>query len=340
MDKSDQCALLRLLYHCSRREIFLRLQQNSSWTPAARELTGYDKLEQDLGQLADDIQVIDWYSPKFPQLLREIPDPPVALFCQGTQLPPDLAWIGIVGARRASRTGLNFAHHLAEDLSAVGMPIISGLAYGIDAAAHRGALSAGGLTSAVLGGGHDHFYPKMHVSLGAEIVAAGGAILSEYPPSQGVRKHQFPERNRIVSGLCVGIVVVEAGDKSGSLITARLALEQGREVMAVPGSVNNPGAKGCHRLLKQGASMVTSAADVVETLGLQAVIRKRTQLVVTGLSQNQQLILDAMGYEEILADEVAHETKLTTQVVLSQLVQLELKGFVESGPHGYIRRSQ
>ena len=212
-----------------------------------------------------------------PLALRSIPDPPRRLYCRGDPAALDRPAVAIVGSRRCSRQGRETAFALGRDLIAQGVSVVSGLAYGIDAAAHRGALATFGdgsalsaphrpVTIAVLGSGLDNIYPRAHAGLAAEIVAAGGAVLSEHEPDEGPRKHHFPARNRIVSGLCLGVVIVEASDKSGSLITARLALEQGRDVMAVPSLVSSPLSAGCHRLIRQGAALVEQAEHVMEAL--------------------------------------------------------------------------
>lgn len=210
-----------------------------------------------------------------PERLRVIPDPPRRLYARGAVEALAAPSVAIVGSRRATRAGRQFAEALAGDLAAAGLVVVSGLAYGIDAAAHRGALVGGGRTVAVLGSGLGHVYPRQHAALAAEIVDGGGALVSEYPDDRAPRKHQFPERNRLISGLSLGVVIVEATTKSGSLITARMAAEQGREVMAVPGPVTSPLSGGCHRLLKSGAALIESADDVLYAVGYDTVERPR-----------------------------------------------------------------
>ena len=198
------------------------------------------------------------YRRDLPLALRSIPDPPQRLFCRGDPAALDGPAVAIVGSRRCTRQGREMAFALARDLVAQGLNVVSGLAYGIDAAAHRGALAArcdgaarttgAAATVAVLGSGLDNVYPRAHTGLAADVVRAGGALVSEHVHDEGPRKHHFPARNRIVSGLCLGVVIVEASDKSGSLITARLALEQGRDVMAVPSLVSSPLSAGVPRL--------------------------------------------------------------------------------------------
>jgi DNA processing protein len=201
----------------------------------------------------------------YPKPLREIPDPPLALYVRG-KVPEHVA-VAVVGTRNPSSDGEYVAHRMAADLAAAGVCAVSGLARGVDAFAHRGALEAGGPTVAVLGCGVDVPYPAGHEELAAR-VALHGAVVSEYPPGTPPAKHHFPSRNRIISGLSRAVVVVEATLRSGALITADLALEQGREVFAVPGSVLNPRSQGPHRLLREGAGWAESAADVLQALGL------------------------------------------------------------------------
>ena len=203
----------------------------------------------------------------YPQLLREISRPPAQLFVRGNVAALALPQLAIVGSRSATPGGTETAHAFARHLAARGFCITSGLAEGIDAAAHQGALAAGGRTLAVCGTGPDIVYPRQHERLADEIVAAGGAIVAEFAPGTPVLRSNFPRRNRLISGLSVGTLVIEAGIRSGALITARHALEQGREVFAIPGSIHNPVARGCHHLIRHGAKLVETAADIVDELG-------------------------------------------------------------------------
>jgi DNA processing protein len=202
----------------------------------------------------------------YPRMLREIHDPPPVLFARGSITSKDSLAIAIVGSRHGTQYGLQQAERLAGSLARAGFTIISGLARGIDAAAHRGALAAGGRTIAVLGSGVLSIYPPEHVELAEEVTAAG-AVISESPPRAQPMTGAFPQRNRLISGLSLGVIVVEASNQSGALITARLAMEQGREVFAVPGRVDNRMAHGCHRLIRDGAKLVETAEDVLEELG-------------------------------------------------------------------------
>ncbi len=202
---------------------------------------------------------------RYPERLRTIPDPPPVLYCDGLPGPEDRLAIAVVGARRATSYGVRVTEALARDLARLGFTIVSGMARGIDAAAHRGALAAGGRTIAVLGCGLDVVYPPEHDRLKAEI-ARSGSVMTEFPPGTRPLASHFPRRNRILSGLALGVVVVEAAEGSGSLITARLALDQGREVFAVPGPLDAPLSRGPHGLIKQGAKLVETVEDIMEEL--------------------------------------------------------------------------
>ncbi len=214
------------------------------------------------------IRVIDLYHADYPARLRTISDAPAVLFVKGTLLPADQQAMAIVGSRRASPYGRHVAAELAAGLAGRGFTVVSGMALGADAAAHEGCLRAGGRTIAVLGSGLDIVYPPEHVAL-YERIAAAGAVISEYPPGTPPARTNFPVRNRLISGLALGVVVVEAPEKSGALITATHALEQGREVFAVPGSVNSSQNRGAHQLLRDGARLVESVEDILEELSWQ-----------------------------------------------------------------------
>lgn len=218
-------------------------------------------------QVSGMIAVVRWEDPSYPGPLRTIADPPRTLYLRGTLRDEDRTAVAVVGARRASAYGVAVAEWLGRDLARCGVAVVSGLARGIDAAAHRGALRGGGRTIAVLGCGVDIVYPPEHARLMAQIIEAG-AVLAEYPPGTPPLKHQFPARNRIISGLSLGVVVVEGREDSGALITADCALEQGREVFAVPGGIFEQTSALPHRLLQQGAKLVTGVEDILEELRL------------------------------------------------------------------------
>lgn len=281
----------------------------------------------------------------YPPLLAEIPDPPLALFVRGATRSLDDRGVAIVGSRRCTSTSTMLATDLAEGLSRCGCVVVSGLASGVDGAAHRGALQAGSSTVAVLGHGHAHCYPAQHRGLTRRILETGGALLSEYPPSWPPRPYFFPERNRIISGLTEAVLVVEASQRSGSLITARMALEQGRDVLAVPGPVAAGAHRGCHRLLKDGAALVEGIEDVYAALGVDASVResireasRATTAEESALTEVEVRLLDLTGADgrptEVLVEMLGEPASRT----LSLLTELELKGFVRAVDDGYIRR--
>ena len=292
-----------------------------------------------------DIVVFD--DPDYPQLLKEIYDPPLVLFVKGNRKLLNTPQLAIVGSRSASIQGREITVDLAKQLVAQGLTITSGLALGIDAAAHRGALSANGLTIAVVATGLDKIYPARHASLTNDILQADGAVVSEFLPGTLPKAGHFPKRNRIISGLSKGVLVVEAELKSGSLITARCALEQGREVYAVPSSIANPLAKGCHWLIKQGATLVEECADIINdldvcTTSISAPVNKVTKVQkITENNHQQDLcndsLLASVGYEVTPIDTVVASSKLPIETVLTRLTILELKGDVIAVPGGYLR---
>ena len=273
-----------------------------------------------------------------PLPLRAIPDPPARLFCRGDPASLAKPSVAVVGSRRCTRQGAQLAFELGRDLAARGVVVVSGLAYGIDAAAHGGALAAiaeepcDGATVAVLGGGLDRIYPSGHRPLAAQIVAAGGAVVSEYEPAASARKHHFPARNRIVSGLCLGVVIVEASARSGSLITARMALEQGREVMAMPSLIASPLSAGCHRLIREGAALVESAEQVLEELRIE---RPEPKSPPAALSAQDDAVLAAVQATTTAVDAIVATTALPLPEVLQRLAELEIDGAVVARGGGY-----
>jgi len=271
--------------------------------------------------------------PEYPRILREIPDPPGVLYVSGELQPRDAAAIAIVGSRHATHYGIAQAERLAASLARAGLTVISGLARGIDAAAHRGALGADGRTLAVLGSGLLNIYPPEHRELAAQ-VRASGAILSELALRSKPLQGTFPQRNRLISGLSLGVIVVEASDRSGALITARHAMEQGREVFAVPGRVDSRMSRGCHRLIRDGAKLVETADDVLEELGpLVAPAPKAdgTPLLRPAellLNELEQQVLAAVALDPTTVDQMVERTKLPAQQVLSTVVVLEMRRLV------------
>ncbi len=279
------------------------------------------------------IAIVSPRDPAYPRSLREIVDPPGVLFVRGALAPRDALAVAIVGARHATRYGLAQAERLAASLSRAGLTIVSGLARGIDGAAHRGALSAGGRTIAVLGSGVLNIYPPEHQEL-AQQVMAQGAVVSEAPVRAAPMSGMFPQRNRLISGMTLGVIVVEAARQSGALITARHATEQGREVFAVPGRVDSRMSHGCHQLLRDGAKLVESPEDVLEELGpLVAAaprddgppVRHPAELL---LNEVEQAVLAAIGDETTSVDQVVAASGLPTQQVLATLSVLEIRRIV------------
>jgi DNA processing protein len=275
--------------------------------------------------------------PRYPARLREIPQAPLALFCQGDTELLALPQIAIVGSRSASPQGLDNASAFAEALAARGLTVTSGLALGIDGAAHRGALKARGLSIAVCATGLDRVYPARHRALAHELVAGGGLLVSEYPVGVQALAENFPKRNRIISGLALGVLVVEAARESGSLITARQASEQGREVFAIPGSIHNPMARGCHRLIRQGAKLVESVDDILEELGPQ--IAGLLREAVPAPQAPPDPLLEAIGDAPCTLDELLARTGLDIAGLSAALLDAELAGRVAVTADGrYMRR--
>lgn len=269
----------------------------------------------------------------YPPQLLEIADPPPVLYVVGRRellTGPSLA---VVGSRNASPQGVANAESFAQVLSDAGLAIVSGLALGIDAAAHRGALRGSASSVAVIGTGMDIVYPKRNLDL-AKQLAHHGAIVSEFPLGTPALANNFPRRNRIISGLARGCLVVEATTSSGSLITARLATEQGREVFAIPGSIHSPFARGCHALIKQGAKLVESAQDVLEEIGWAA----RTKPAAGAEPAAEDPLLTQMGYDPLSIDELAARTGLGADEISAKLLQFELDGLVCSLPGGRHQR--
>jgi len=286
-------------------------------------------------------------SSDYPMRLGMLADPPLALWISG-QSPALLCapQLAIVGSRHATRGGMDTAESFARSLSALGLTITSGLAIGIDAAAHRGALRELGGTIAVLGSGIDRIYPHEHTALAAAIETRG-LLVSEHPPGSAPRALHFPQRNRIIAALSLGTLVVEAARRSGSLITARLANELGREVFAVPGSIHNPLARGCHALLRDGAKLVEEVADILSelapVLGLPNPSPRAEHagapLEPSGAAQ--RAVLSQLGFEPRTLTELAEMAGLTAAELSSMLLVLELDGFVEALPGGrYCRRAK
>ena len=288
--------------------------------------------------------ILTFHDAAYPPLLREIPDPPPVLFARGNVQLLSSLQLAIVGSRNPSPVGQETAYEFAKSLSGHGLTITSGLAMGIDAAGHRGALDNKGFTLAVMGCGLDQVYPARHQQL-AQQVAEHGVLISEFAPGIPPLAENFPRRNRIISGLSAGTLVVEAALRSGSLITARLALEQGREVFAVPGSIHNPLARGCHQLIRQGAKLVENTQDILEELGplAEAAFTQQQASPATGpgtthLDQTHSRVLDKLGFDPTSIDTLVERTGLTAEALSSILLVLELHDKIMSVPGGFYIR--
>jgi len=271
----------------------------------------------------------------YPSHLLHIYDPPPFLYVKGELRKEDSLSVAVVGSRFASHYGKSSAESISRDLAREGLTVVSGMARGIDASAHRGALRGGGRTIAVLGCGIGVNYPMENRQL-KEAIASQGAVLSEFPLSASPAASHFPMRNRIISGLSLGVVVVEASHRSGSLITARLALEQGRDVFAVPGSIDSLRSRGTHKLIKDGAKLVEDAQDIITELLPQIKTRPRSaaspQRKETLLNEEARCILDALGQNQLQIDRIITETGLQSNRIASILLDLELKGMVRQLP--------
>ncbi len=331
-----------------------RALQLKTETVAALRKPSARSIEQDLAWFAaGNRRLLALGAADFPAALAACADAPVALFAEGEAQRLHLPSIAIVGSRGATVQGMDFARALAENFSGLGLTVVSGLAMGIDAAAHAGALVGPGSTAAVLATGLDRMYPKQNAELAARILDQGGVIVSEMPLGTAPLPELFPQRNRIISGLSLGVVVVEASVQSGSLVTARFAGEQNREVFAVPGSIHNPMARGCHQLIRQGAKLVESAQDVLVELRLAivdqvaqvpdpAAARKRRKSKTSPtsdpaddhaqaqlpLADEDQQLVDAMGFDPVSIDLLVDRTGMSIPALSSTLLRLELDGVV------------
>ncbi len=286
----------------------------------------------------------------YPPLLKTTGDAPAALFVNGDAEALLAPQVAVVGSRKATHGGLDSAAEFGAALAAAGLVVTSGLAVGVDGRAHRAALDAGGRTIAVAGTGPDRVYPAHHRDLAHQIVD-NGAVVTPFAPGVGPRPGHFPARNRIISGMSLGVVVIEAGLRSGSLITARLAGEQGREVFAVPGSIRNPQARGCHRLIRDGARLVETPADVIEDLAplagelagrLRAMLDEESEPVDEAVAEDDpevRAVLEALGFDPTPVEAVIDRTELTTSAVSSILLTLELDGRVAAHAGGRYSRT-
>jgi DNA processing protein len=313
------------------------LGRNGLGEDVAEALSRAPAVLSEMERVGDAVSVLGEKS--YPVLLAEIPDPPPAVFVRGDFDPGDDKTVAVVGSRRSSLAGLDIAGEIARGLAELGFTVVSGLARGIDTAAHRGALKAGGRTVAVLGSGLDVIYPGENANLARSVASCGG-LLSELPPGSQPLPHNFPRRNRLISGLARGVVVVEATARSGALITARCALEQNRSVFAVPGTPGLPGSGGTNDLIRQGAILVESAEEVVEDLGPQLLPAPGPETVEndSGEGTLEQRILDLLSGAPAHVDELCRAAGLGMQEALGLLLSLEARGLVRSMPGKFYTR--
>ncbi|HEY4496917.1 MAG TPA: DNA-processing protein DprA [Candidatus Paceibacterota bacterium] len=282
--------------------------------------------------MKEDIKTITIDSPFYPPLLKEISDPPQKLYIKGN-LSINEPTIAIVGTRKATQEGIKTAEIFAEKLGLYGVTIISGLAMGIDAAAHRGALNSGTKTIAVLGCGIDKIYPAQNESIAQKILESGGGIISEYPPGSPSYKHQFLERNRIVSGLSLGTIIIEAPERSGSIRTANSAAEQGRSIFVIPGPINHPNFKGSHNLIREGATLATSIEEIMQDLNIE--IKQEKEMETTSnLNETQYAIYNCIkkSGRSISIDKISEGTKLHPKIINQNITDIVITGLIkESG---------
>ncbi len=295
--------------------------------------------------LHPDHHVVPFTDPRYPALLRELASCPIALYVAGNVGVLSDPQLSIVGSRNPSPAGRDIAFEFAESLAGCGLGITSGLADGIDSAAHRGALKAQGVTVAVLGSGVDVIYPRINRALSDEICRQG-ALISEFPLGTPPRRENFPRRNRIIATLSLGTLVVEAARRSGSLITARLAADHGRELFAVPGSIRNPLSRGCHELIRHGAKLAESAADILSELNFSAFFERWRPAPPTaspwrneaGMDKEHKILLDALGFDPADLDVLVDRTGFKPEAVSSMMLILELEGHVQAAPGGRYSR--
>jgi DNA processing protein len=337
---ADEAALRQVL---SAKPVEALRQTPESWAEALKSSLAW------LEGGGDERHLLVLGDAAYPTALLESPDPPLLLYVQGrlTALSPPA--VAVVGSRRPTAQGRDNARAFARELATAGLGVVSGLALGIDGAAHEGALDAGGRTLAVIGTGIDRVYPPQHQALAQRIVAEGGALVSEFTPGTPPLAHNFPRRNRIIAGLSQGTLIVEAALQSGSLITARLANEAGREVFAIPGSIHSAQSRGCHALIRDGAQLVESAAEIVATLGQpllpglrlapEAAAREReADAGDDGDDGDRHGLLAALGQDPVSLDSLQARTGLPTAHLLAQLLELELAGRVAHLPGGLYQR--
>ena len=294
--------------------------------------------EAEFARLSDlSIQIITFHDPEYPKILKEIPNPPMVLYVLGQLLPQDETALAIVGTRKFSPYGKQVTEDIARDLVRAGLTVVSGLALGIDALAHKAAVFYGGRTIAVLASSVDNIYPASNRMTAEKILEGRGAIISEMPLGTPPLKHFFPHRNRIISGLSLGTIVIEAASDSGSLITAHHALEQNRQVYAIPGSIYNPVSIGPNNLLKMGAKPVTRVSDILEDLNLNSIQQELISSEVIGDNPEEEKILKLLTRQPQHFDELAKKITLPSSTIAATLMILEMKGKIKNlGANQYV----
>ena len=282
------------------------------------------------------IRLLTWHDDAFPARLKEIYDRPALIFVKGEIKPEDEWCLAVVGTRQPTIYGRQVAEEMASGLAKNQITVVSGLAKGIDAISHQSAISAGGRTLAVVGGGLDTIYPAENTALSRQILEHG-ALISEYPPGTRPRPENFPRRNRILSGLCLGVLIIEAAETSGALITAQFAIEQNRDVFAVPGSILSTASRGTNKLIQEGAKCVTRPGDILEELNLTAVARQVEMKEVIPATRTEGVLLEHLGAEPLHIDELCRSCSLPAHTVSGTLAIMELKGMVRQvGPMLYV----
>jgi DNA processing protein len=307
------------------RDLKQKIKSFNEWGKIDKERAKLEKMG---------VNIITIKDSKYPKLLKNIPDAPIILYKKG-RLKIGTDTIAIVGSRRATFEGMNLAEKIAHTLSSIGVTVVSGLARGIDSSAHKGALKEKGKTIGILGCGIDICYPSENMRL-FEKMGEEGAILTEYSLGEKPLAFHFPERNRIIAGLSKGILVIEASKRSGSLITARLALEYGREVMAIPGSIFNEDYKGANTLIKEGAKLIDGIEDIITSCFPRLELKKEQGI---DMDKDEDYIYSIIGFDKIHVDEVIEKSKMETKNVMAILTRLEMKEAIGSAPGGfYIRK--
>ncbi|MHB1392418.1 MAG: DNA-processing protein DprA [Clostridia bacterium] len=320
------------VYQCSFSELMSSGRIREQTAKSIAEHRNIENIDEYLKIVKENgIKVYTIHDNEYPENLKNIYDPPPVLYVKGELIAEDALAVGIVGSRKASDYGLKAAQRIASRLAELGITIVSGMALGIDSAAHRGALRSKGRTIAVFGCGLKHVYPMTNYNLSNEILKSG-ALISEYPFDTEAFPAQFPARNRIISGMSLGVIVVEAGEKSGSLITADFALEQGREVFAVPGNISSPNSKGTNALIKSGAKLVSKIEDIIEELNLNIIYREKSNIINNvnlDLSIEEDRILAFLREKGGEKDEIIAATGLLPGKVMAALTKLEIKGLIQ-----------